>query len=59
MSFGLMSEPTKFMDLMNRIYHPYLDPFILVFVDDILIYSSSEANHEEHLRMTLQVLRDN
>ena len=47
------------MDLMNRVFHEYLDEFVIVFVDDILIYSDNEELHEKHLRMTLEVLRKN
>ncbi|XP_041995662.1 uncharacterized protein LOC121745773 [Salvia splendens] len=46
-----------FMDLMNRVFHPYLDKFVLVFIDDVLIYSKNEKEHEEHLRTTLETLR--
>ena len=46
------------MDLMNRTFQPYLDKFIIVFIDDILIYSLSEETHHEHLRITLSTLRD-
>ena len=58
MPFGLTNTPTAFMDLMHRGFQPYLDQFIVVFVDDILIYSKSEEEHEDHLRVVLQVLRD-
>src|SRR5436190_4257868 len=58
MMFGLTNAPAVFMDLMHRIFHPYLDQFVVVFVDDILIYSRSEREHEEHLRIVLQLLRD-
>ena len=58
MPFGLMNEPAAFMDLMYRIFQPYLDQFVVVFVDDILIYSQSEWEHEYHLRIVLQLLRD-
>ena len=58
MPFGLTNAPTAFMDLMHRIFQPYLDQFIVVFVDDILIYSQSELEHEYHLRIVLQLLRD-
>ena len=56
MPFGLTNAPAAFMDLMNRIY---LDQFVVVFVDDILIYSKGRAEHEQHLQLTLQVLREN
>ncbi|KAA0051425.1 pol protein [Cucumis melo var. makuwa] len=59
MSFGLTNAPTVFMDLMNRVFREFLDTFLIVFIDDILIYSKTEAEHEEHLHMVLQTLRDN
>ena len=58
MPFGLMNAPAAFMDLMHRKFRPYLDQFAVVFVDDILIYSQSEWEHEYHLRIVLQLLRD-
>ncbi|KAL0540220.1 hypothetical protein IC582_024453 [Cucumis melo] len=58
MSFGLTNAPTVFMDLMNRVFREFLDTFVIVFIDDILIYSKTEAEHEEHLRIVLQTLRD-
>ena len=58
MSFGLTNAPAVFMDLMNRIFRPYLDQFIIVFIDDILIYSRTEAEHEQHLRLALQTLKE-
>ena len=58
MPFGLTNAPTVFMDLMHRIFRPYLDQFVVVFVDDILIYSRSEKEHVTHLRMALQLLRE-
>ncbi|KAL2938982.1 Transposon Ty3-I Gag-Pol polyprotein [Bienertia sinuspersici] len=57
MSFGLTNAPAAFMDIMNRTFHEYLDKFIVVFIDDILIYSRSREEHEEHLRRTLDILR--
>ncbi|KAL4021165.1 hypothetical protein IC575_019956 [Cucumis melo] len=59
MSFGLTNAPAVFMDLMNRVFRAFLDTFVIVFINDILIYSKTEAEHEEHLRMVLQTLRDN
>ncbi|KAL0539843.1 hypothetical protein IC582_024064 [Cucumis melo] len=59
MSFGLTNAPAVFMDLMNRVFREFLDTFVIVFIDDILIYSKTEAKHEKHLRMVLQTLRDN
>ena len=58
MPFGLMNAPAAFMDLMHRVFQPYLDQFVVVFVDDILIYSHLEWEHEYHLRIVLQLLRD-
>ncbi|KAL0550034.1 hypothetical protein IC582_014530 [Cucumis melo] len=59
MSFGLTNAPAVFMDLMNRVFREFLDTFVIVFIDDILIYSKTEAEHEEHLRLVLQTLREN
>ena len=58
MPFGLPNAPAAFMDLMHRIFQPYLDHFVVVFMDDILIYSQLEWEHEYHLRIVLQLLRD-
>ena len=58
MQFGLTNEPTAFMDLMNRVFLPYLDQFVVVFIDDILVYSKDAQEHEQHLRMVLQILRE-
>ena len=57
MPFGLTNAPTAFMDLMQRCYKEYLDKFVVVFIDDILIYSRSKKEHEEHLRIVLNLLR--
>jgi hypothetical protein len=56
--FGLSNAPVVFMCLMNGVFRSYLDKFVIVFLDDILIYSKSEEEHEKHLRMVLQVLRE-
>ena len=58
MPFGLRNASTAFMDLMHKVFQPCLDQFVVVFIDDILIYSKSEEEHEGHLRIVLQVLRD-
>ncbi|GJT96339.1 putative reverse transcriptase domain-containing protein [Tanacetum coccineum] len=55
--FGLTNVPTVFMDLMNRVCKPYLDNFMIVFIDDILIYSKSKEEHEEHLKSILELLK--
>ncbi|KAD3640990.1 hypothetical protein E3N88_30213 [Mikania micrantha] len=57
MPFGLTNAPAVFMDLMNRVCKPYLDKFIIVFIDDILVYSRTKQEHEGHLRMLLELLR--
>ena len=58
MPFGLTNAQVAFMDLMHRVFQPYLDQFVMVFVDDILIYSQSKEEHEDHLRIFLQALRE-
>jgi hypothetical protein len=58
MSFGLTNAPTHFMYLMNSVFMPELDKFVMVFIDDILIYSRSMEEHKEHLWIVLQRLRD-
>jgi hypothetical protein len=59
MSFSLTNAPAYFMNLMNKVFTEYLDRFVVVFIDNILIYSKNDSDHEEHLRMVLQKLWDN
>jgi hypothetical protein len=59
MSFGLTNAPVYFMYLMNKVFMEYLDKFVMVFINDILVYSRSEEEHEEHLRLALQKLHEN
>ena len=58
MAFQLTNTPTAFMDLMNRVFNPYLDKFVIVFIDDILVYSKNANDHALHLRIVLQTLRN-
>ena len=58
MPFGLTNAPKKFMDLMNSVFRPYLDQFVVVFIDDLLVYSKDEKEHEQHLKIVLQTLRE-
>jgi hypothetical protein len=58
MSFSLTNAPAYFMYLINSVFMYYLDKFVVVFIDDILIYSQNEQEHEEHLRKVLQRLQD-
>ncbi|WRX12993.1 Reverse transcriptase domain - like 10 [Theobroma cacao] len=58
MPFGLTNVPTAFMDLMNKVFHPYLDKFVIVFIDDILVYSRDNDEHANHLRIVLQTLQE-
>ena len=56
MPFGLTNALAAFMDLMNRVFNSYLDKFVIIFIDDILVYSGSPEEHAEHLRTVLQIL---
>jgi hypothetical protein len=58
MSFGLINAPTYFMYMLNKVFMEYLDKFVMMFIDDILVYSRSEEEYEGHLRLVLQKLRD-
>nr|GEW55457.1 putative reverse transcriptase domain-containing protein [Tanacetum cinerariifolium] len=58
MPFGLTNAPAVFIDLMNRVCKPYLDKFVIIFIDDILIYSKNEKEHEEHLKAILGLLKE-
>ena len=57
MPFGLINASTTFMDLMNRVFRPYVDQFVIVFLNDILVYSKDLKNHNTHLRVVLETLR--
>ena len=58
MSFGLTNDPAAFMDSMNGVLRPYLDSFVIIFIDDILLYSYSKEEHEHHLRIMLGILKE-
>ncbi|GKF38050.1 putative reverse transcriptase domain-containing protein [Tanacetum coccineum] len=57
MPFGLTNAPAVFIDLMNRVCKPYLDKFVIVFIDDILVYSKDEEEYEKHLKIVLELLK--
>lgn len=57
MLFGLTNAPAAFMDLLNRVFKSYLDKFVVVFTDNILIHSKSREEHEQHLHLALHLLR--
>nr|KYP48534.1 Putative polyprotein [Cajanus cajan] len=59
MPFGVTNALAMFMDYMNRIFRPFLDKFVVVFIDDILIYSRTLKEHGEHLRLVLEILKEN
>ena len=59
MSFGLTNSLVAFMDLMNRVFQSYLDSFFIVFIENILVYSKNEGEHMDHLRVVLQVIKEN
>ena len=58
MFFGLTNTPALFMDYMNRTFRPFLDKFVVIFIDDILIYLKLEEKHKEHLRLVIEVLKE-
>ena len=58
MPFRLTNAPAAFMDLMNMVFRPYLDQFVVVFINDILVYSTDEQEHEQHLKIVIQTLRE-
>ena len=58
MPFELTNAPIAFMDIMNRVFKDYLDKFVIVFINDILVYSKNEEEHKQHLKAVLQRLRE-
>ena len=58
MSFGLTYAPAYFVSMMNKVFMEFLDKFVVVFIDDILVYSKNEEEHKEHLRLVLEKLRE-
>ena len=57
MPFGLTNAPTTFMDLMNHVFRPYVDQFVVVFINEILVYSMNREDHDTHIRVVLETLR--
>ena len=57
MPFGLTNAPATFMTMMNNVFHQYLDKFVIIYLDDVLIYSRTKAEHLQHLELVLKVLR--
>ena len=57
MSFGVTNAPTTFVDLLNKVFSPFLDKFVIMFINDILVYLNTQEEHAEHLRLVLQLLR--
>ena len=57
MSFGLKNAPAAFMDIMNSVFQPYVNQFVVMFIDDVLLYSKDRENHDTHLRVVLETLR--
>ena len=58
MSFGMTNAPAYFINMMNKVFMEFLDKFVMVFIDDILVYSKNEEEHNEHLRLVLEKLRE-
>ena len=58
MPFGLTNALVAFMDLMNRVFRPYVDQFVVVFINDILVYSKDVQEHQQHLRIVMETLRE-
>lgn len=59
MLFGLTNAPVGFMDMMNRVFHPYLEKFVIVFINNILVYLLTKEDHNQHLQIVLQTLPEN
>ena len=58
MPFRLTNAPVAFMELMNRVFQPYVDQFVVVFIDDILVYFKDAQEHEQHLRIVMETIRE-